>query len=232
MNCFSFDFAFNYDFFFFINYIYFSRLIFPHTFLRELIYYILYHILSIFDAEVFIFNKLFSLEHERQSYWLSPWLWTRTYIFDLYWIDRYSFWTGKYAKFLQAKEEYLWFFFIFSNDKFRFDNLSFLYWNFYIVAWKECKESVIFFILLDIIFYLLCILFLLFFFNFFIYLKEFLRYFLKKSNLIVDSDFDLDKYRNEKDKKKVNVFEFIDMDVFKDYRGRVNLYERNKKKKF
>jgi len=216
---------------FFLNYLYVSRYILPQIFIKEVLYFFIYHLSSMPNAEVWVSHKMCSIEHQSQFYWTSPWLWVRTHIFDLYFIDRYSFWTGKYAKFLQAKNEYLWFFSIIAHDQFRYDTLTFLYWNFYIVAWRECKESVIFFFIVDLIFYFLSILFFLFIFNFFLWLSDFSRYFSKQANVVLDNKFDMEKYgkENEKKNKKAIVFEFIDMDAFKDYRGKVNIYERNEK---
>jgi len=185
------------------------------------------------NAEIWVSHKLCSMEHQSQFYWTSPWLWVRTHIFDLLFIDRYSFWTGKYAKFLQAKNEYLWFFSIIAHDQFRYDTLTFLYWNFYVVAWRECKESVIFFIVVDIIFYFLIILFFLFLFNFFLWFNDFLRYLKKQANVLLDNKFDIEKFgkENEKKNEKAMIFEFVDLDAFKDYKGKVNIFERNKKLK-
>jgi len=48
--------------------------------------------------------------------------------------------------------------------------------------------------------------------------------------LFLDNEFALIEYkRSIVKKKKKDVFDFIDMDAFKDYRGRVNIYEKKKK---
>jgi len=64
-----------------------------------------------------------------------------------------------------------------------------------------------------------------------LWLSDFSRYFSKQANVVLDNKFDMEKYgkENEKKNKKAIVFEFIDMDAFKDYRGKVNIYERNEK---
>lgn len=220
---------------FFWKYVFVSRVILPQTFIREFLYFFLNQLFlssSPQMAEIVVAHKMICIEHESQFYWISPWLWTRTYVFDLNWIDRYSFWTGKYAKFLQSKNEFLWIFSILANDRFGFESLTFLYWNFYIEAWNECKESVLIFIILDLVFYLLCILFFLIIFNYVLWLVNFSRYLKKETNLTLDNEFALLEYRKSvKEKKKGVVFEFIDMDAFKDYRGRVDIYKKNTKLK-
>ena len=222
----------------FQEYTYVHKYIAPHLWVRDALSSILYRIFLPQTAEIVLFHRLLTLEHYEHFYWFNPWTYIRTYVFDLYLIDNFSFWTGKHARFVQSKNEFLWIFSIINHDDFRYDNLSFLYWHFYIDAWRQCKESVIIFVLVDIFFYFLSILFFLCIFNWSLWFIDFYHYFSKKVHLVLDKDFNVDTYRvyeenikKERERKKNKQFDFIDLDAFSKFKNKLSKDKKDIKHK-
>lgn len=220
------------------DHIYSRKFVMPQQFFHDLMNFFLNSIFEEFDSEIILSHKLLSIEHIQQCYWFNPWTWIRTHIYDLYYIDKYSFWTGKHAKFLKVKEDNFWIFTIIRNDNFRYDNLSFLYWNFYVLAWQKCKESVIFFFLLDFFFYFLTIIMFLFVFNFSFYFFNIFSYFRSRPHSVLDSDFDVDVYQKMEDnskkkqeQKKKNQFDFFGLESFTRLKEKADKYKQDPKRR-
>lgn len=218
-----------------MEYIFSYQYILPHLWVRDLLSIIFYRILRPEDAEIIVFHKLLTWERIEHFYWLNPWIWTKKHVFDLFWIDHLSFWTGKHAHFVQSKEEYIWVQVVILLDIFRYDTLTFLWWTFYIDAWNECPIAVIIFVLADFFFYLLCLLFFLFIFNFALRFIDFYHYVSKKVHIVLDKNYDIEAYRayeeekrQKREKKKEAQFDFFSIAAFSRYKNKVKSYIKEK----
>lgn len=220
----------------FQEHLFLSRVILPHVWFREALSTILYRLLLPEHAEIILFHKFLTWEHMEHFYWANPFIWIRTHVFELFYIDNHSFWEGKHARFLQSKTEYQDLYLFFIYDDFLYDNISFLLWTFYVEGWRQCPDTVIVFVLWEFFIYLLFILFFLFIFNFALRLMDLYHYVSKKVHLVLDKDYDINVYRDyeekkrqEREKRKNAQFDFFNLDVFTRFKGNVDKYQRKTK---
>lgn len=217
---------------FFLEFIYIEKFIEPHTAIRETLFSLLSFFFTPLVVEEFLFHGLMSFEHIYQWYWFNPFIWIRTHVFDLYWIDRYSHWEGKHAKFLLAKEVYSWWLILMDCEEMRYDDFTWLQRSFYIFAWEKDPRTVIPFLVWEVIMYVLFVFSSVMIFHGVMYTWDLCRYFVKSPNVVLDEDYTVEKYTAEfVRKEKKDLFQMKVKDMFPHFDIDDHKYAKKKKKK-